>query len=163
MISRLAYGTCGQRFVLRPNCSASWREIKLFFAVLAILCLGIATAFSVAGLWPILPFAGLEISLLGLCLWLSARDGTAVEVININRRTVVIGKGERGSGQCWKFNRAWAQIRLERARIRQHPSNLLIGSHGKLVHCGRFLTEHERSDLARELKTAIKDGQLEYS
>ena len=159
MISRVSYGKSGQRFVLRPNCSASWREIKLFFAVLAAGCLGLASAFSLAGFWPVLPFAGIEVAALGLCLWLNARNCRLVEVIDINRRRVAIEKGALAIEQRWTFERAWAQIRLEPSRIRQHPSRLLIGSHGKLVHCGSFLTEHERRLLAKELKTAVMTGR----
>jgi len=142
--------------VLRPNRSANWPEVKRFFAVLALVCLGIAGTFAVSGLWPILPFAGFEVGLLGLCLWLNVRDGTRVEIININRRTVAVGKVDpHRVGRCWKFHRAWAQVRLEHAICQHHPSRLLIGSHGRLVHCGRFLTESERWQLACELKTAV--------
>ena len=162
MISRATCGKSGQQFVLRPNRSATWPEIKLFFAVLATICLGIATACSLAGFWPVLPFAGIEVALLGFCLWLSARDCNAVEIININPRLLAIEKGNQSTGQCWNFERAWAQIRLEPSRFRQHPSRLLIGSHGKLVHCGSFLTEPERRRLARELKSAVLDVRMGY-
>ena len=162
MISKGAFGNSGQRFELRPNRSATWQEIKLFFAVLATICLGIATGFSLAGFWPVLPFAGIEVAVLGLCLWLSARDCNAVEIIDINGRLLAIEKSNQNTGKTWKFERAWAQIRLEPSKFKQHPSKLLIGSHGKLVHCGSFLTETERRRLARELKTAVIDSQTGY-
>jgi len=122
---------------------------------MAIVCLLIGIAFSFLGIWPVLPFVGLEVVLIGLCLWVSACDCHVMEVIRISYYSVSVKKSGTQRPRSWKFNRAWSQIRLEDSHLRQHQSRLLIGSHGKLVQCGGFLTEQERRLLAKNLKTAI--------
>lgn len=43
------------------------------FAALGALTLGIAGAFAALGAWLILPFAGLEVLVLGAAFWITAR------------------------------------------------------------------------------------------
>ena len=49
-------------YILRPNHSLSWKASKLWFATIAGVVLAVALAFTLSGLWPILPFAGLELA-----------------------------------------------------------------------------------------------------
>ena len=53
------------RIELRPNCSLSPRGARLFVLSLAATTFGIAGFFAWQGYWPVLPFAGFEIGLLG--------------------------------------------------------------------------------------------------
>lgn len=58
---------------VKRNCSISPQSLALVFAALAALTLGIAAAFAALGAWLILPFAGLEVLVLGAAFWLTAR------------------------------------------------------------------------------------------
>jgi uncharacterized membrane protein len=53
------------------------------------------------------------------------------------------------------FPRHWAQVKLRRPASRLHPSRLTIESHGRQCELGSFLTEEERSGLARQLQRLI--------
>ena len=50
---------------------------------------------------------------------------------------------------------AWARVHLVRPRHRNYPSRLLITAGKERVEIGRFLLEHERQTLARELRVAV--------
>lgn len=143
------------RYILRPNRSASWTEIKLFFAGIAGVSVTIAATFAVAGYWPVLPFAGMELALLWLCLCHNAARGRETEVIDIDERNVAIEQGTQSSRRSWIFDRAWARIRIESPAARLHPSRLMLGSHGRSVRLGRFLTEAELRDLEKQLRTSL--------
>lgn len=143
------------RYVLRPNRSASWYQIKIFFAIVAGVSVTIAMGFALLGFWPVLPFAGIELVLLWCCLCQNASAGDAAEVIEIDADTVAVAQGRRTAQRSWRFARCWARIRLEPAPARLHPSRLLIGSHGRAVRLGTFLTEEERQVLARDLRSAL--------
>ena len=158
MVSRVGDSTGCWRFVLRPNCSASWTQIKFFFLGISCVRLTIAAAFATMGYWPVLPFAGAELLALWLCLRYSSRWSQAREIIEIDDQTVAVARGRRRPEHRWSFPRAWARIRFEPALVRMHPSRLLIGSHGRSVRLGAFLTEDEREQLARELRTALRAG-----
>jgi uncharacterized membrane protein len=155
MVSKVEKAPGCWQFVLRPNCSASPRQIRLFFVAIAATSLTVAIAFTLAGFWPVLPFAGAELLALWLALQLSAARARETEVIRIEADTVEVERG-RTAPQCrWTFQRAWARISLEPALHRLHPSRLVLGSHGRRVRVGAFLTETERSVLARDLSAAI--------
>ena len=58
-----------QVIVAEPNRSASWRANLQVLVALSILSLGIAGGFAAVGAWPVLPFAGIEITALGCALY----------------------------------------------------------------------------------------------
>lgn len=155
MVSKLqhAHGHC--RFVLRPNRSATWFEIKVFFAVIASVSLAVAVGFSLLGFWPVLPFAGAELAFLWLCLRHNAAAARDTEVIDIDDEAVAVEQGRGAPQRRFRFPRAWARVRLEPAPVRLHPARLLIGSHGRNVRLGRFLTEDELAALARDLRSTL--------
>jgi uncharacterized membrane protein len=155
MVSKLEQPPGHWRFVLRPNRSATWLEIKLFFAAIAAVSLTVAIAFSLMGFWPVLPFAGAELAFLWVCLCHSAASSRDTEVIDIDDETVAVERGRNAPERRWQFPRAWARVRLEPSPARLHPSRLLIGSHGRNVRLGRFLTEDELAGLARELRSTL--------
>ncbi|MGH8257804.1 MAG: DUF2244 domain-containing protein, partial [Steroidobacteraceae bacterium] len=58
---------------LSPNCSLTPRGAALFFGMVCTVSLTIATTMALEGLWPIFPFAGAEMLILGWALRLSLR------------------------------------------------------------------------------------------
>ena len=51
----------GFDLTIKRNCSISPRDLLCVLASAACVSLGIAAGFALAGAWPILPFAGLEV------------------------------------------------------------------------------------------------------
>lgn len=142
-------------FVISPNRAPPWHEIRVFFAAIAATSLAVATGFALMGFWPVLPFAGLELLGLGAALYVTARRAEIREVVSVNGDRIEVERGRGRPEQRWEFQRAWAQVALQRHRLRNHPSRLVIRSHGKEVELGRFLVEDERRRLASELRNAI--------
>ncbi len=142
-------------FDLRPNAGVYWRQTLVIFLMLSAVCLGVATAFALAGFWPILPFAGLEVLALGTALYVSARRGDYREIIRVGPERIRIEKGRRQPEQIWEFSRAWSTVELQRSPLRLHPARLVIRSGGDRVECGAFLTDEERESLAMELVRCI--------
>ena len=145
------------RIEIRPNRSLSGRQLQLTFAVIALICLGIASAFAALGLWPVLPFAGAEIVVVGVGFYLSARSGQESEIVSVADDMVAVERNRRRLHERLEMQRAWAQIRLLRPKIRWYPSQLVIRSHGKAVELGGFLNEEERHQLAGKLQRAIRE------
>ncbi len=145
------------QIVIRPNRSLTRRQLQLAFVGIAIWCLGIASVFAVLGMWPVLPFAGAEVIVVGVGFYLSALGGREMEVVSVGSDKVAVEKGRRQVRQRWELQRAWTQICLLSPRIRWYPTRLVIRSHGSEVELGRFLNEDERQRLAGELQQAIND------
>lgn len=145
----------GRRFLLRPDFGANWRQTVTLYVVLAVLALTVAVALAVAGFWPVLPFAGLELALLGWALYVSARRGSERQVIWVGPTTVEVQTGHRGPERSWTFERSWTEVRLLRSGHSWYPGRLLLRSRGQELEIGHFLHEEERVWLARELTNCI--------
>jgi uncharacterized membrane protein len=146
------------RIVIRPNRALTQRQLQRAFLGIAAVCLGIAGAFTAIGMWPVLPFAGAEVLVVGIGFYLSARSGEETHIVSVNGDTLTVEKGRRQRSQRWQTQRAWAQIQLLPPQIRWYPSRLVLRCHGKAVEVGGFLNEQERKQLAGQLRRAIRES-----
>ena len=140
---------------IRPNCSLSVRGAQLFFLSACLAPLGIAAFLALRGFWPVLPFAGLELALLGWALRGSLARRFCAESVTLTAEEVSIESRRRGASAHVVFPRHWAQVKLRRPAARLHPSRLVIESHGRQCELGSFLTEEERRGLALRLQRLI--------
>jgi uncharacterized membrane protein len=144
-----------QRIEICPNCSLSLRGARIFFGLACIVPCGVAAFLALRGFWPILPFAGLEMALLGWALGLSLERRFHRQTITVTEKDVSIESRERARCEQVVFPRHWAQVKLRRPAARLHPSRLTIESHGRACELGSFLTEEERRGLALQLQRLI--------
>ncbi|UCE90138.1 MAG: DUF2244 domain-containing protein [Pseudomonadota bacterium] len=127
----------------------------IFFAGTAAVSITIATGFALAGAWPILPFAGMEMLLLGLALQMCTRKARRFELIAIDEDRIEIRRHAGGPRESFSFQRYWAQVTLVPPMNRSQASRLLIRSHGRSVEVGSWLDEQERRELASGLLQTI--------
>jgi uncharacterized membrane protein len=141
----------GFRVVLKRNCSISPRGLLLVFALLAALALGIASAFAALGAWLILPFAGLELLLLGAAFWLTARHATDYERIERrrDRLTVDVSEGER-------LRRYECDARLARVQW-SGGGRVLLDAPQARMEVGRHLDAASRAGFAAELGKRLQN------
>lgn len=112
-----------------------------------------------AGFWPILTVAGIEVVVLGTALWWTMRKTTTRELIRIDERNVVIRKIHPDSDEQHEFSRYWTQVKLVRPAATNWPSRLVLRSKGRSVEIGSFLTNSERDCLERRLSEVISAGK----
>jgi uncharacterized membrane protein len=149
-------------WVIRPNQSLSWRETVWVYSAIALCCFGIGIVFALHGFWAVLPFAGLEIAVLGIAFYVCLARSQIREVVSVNADVVTVEKGRHRPQQHWECPRAWARVSLQRSPIAWYPSRLAIAFQGRQVEIGKFLNEQERCELADELEHTIrrKDWRL---
>ena len=146
-----------RRIIIRPNRSLTWEQTKIVYACIAIYSLAIAGALAVMGFWPVLPFAGGEIALLGVAFYVNALAGTSVQVVTVGGDVVKVEKEKPGPRCEWLFQRAWARVDID-GPAGHRASRLVVRSHGNEVVLGEFLTETERKRLAATLVGLIRGG-----
>ena len=149
--------------MIRPNQSLSWRSALRFYAAISFCCLGIGIAFALHGFWPVLPFAGLEVAVLGVAFYLCLSRSQLREVITVNAEVVSVDKGRHQPQEHWECPRVWARISLQRSPIAWYPQQLAVAFQGKQVVIGKFLNEQERSALAVELDEAVRRDDWQKS
>lgn len=140
-------------FDLAPHCSLSTRGALLFFASVCFATFGIAGIATFLGYWPVLPFAGAEMLLLGWALHSNMQRRLEREHIELTERevTIVYARPPRRV----VFPRHWAQVKIRRPKSPLHRGQLVIESQGRGHEVGKFLTEEERRQLAAELRRLV--------
>ncbi len=146
---------------LIPHCSLSVRGAQVFFGLVCLTTLGIATAATVLGFWPVLPFAGAEMLLLGWALYSNMQRRFERETIDVSDTEIIIEHRLSMSGHANPrrvvFPRHWSRVKIRRPKSPLHRSQLVIESHGRSREVGKFLTEQERIQLAAELRRLVGD------
>lgn len=143
------------RIIICPNCSLSLRGAALFFGALCVFCLTLAGLLALLGMWPVLPFSGLEMTLVGWALHTSLARRHQAEIITLTDADVSVESRDRARCRLTVFQRHWAQVKLRCPASRLHPSRLTIESHGRQCELGSFLTDEERYGLALRLQRLI--------
>ena len=143
-----------RRIVIRPDRSLTWGQMKLVYLCIATYSLAIAGTFAVMGFWPVLPFAGGEIAMLGVAFYVNALSGTSIQIVTVGEDVVKVEKERPGPRREWLFQRAWAQVDIDWS-AGGCSSRLVVRSHGNEVVLGEFLTETERKRLAATLVDVI--------
>ena len=144
--------------VLRPHRSASAKTINTLIYIMAGLWAIVALGFSSVGAWPVTGFLGLDVVLLYFALHWNNRTGRAYECIDLTEDTLTIEKIDPwGHHQSWSFQPYWARVRLEVEETEDVGSHgsVLVTSHGRGVHLGRFLAPEERQSFAEALGSAL--------
>lgn len=145
-----------RRFIIRPNKPMSWRQNLLFVYSIGFISGAMALYFLYHGAWMVVPFVGLEILVLTVCLYYVYCRMDTQEVVTVDTKRVVIESGRHAVRQRNVFNRYWARVELHPPSHQWYASRLFIGSHGRQIEIGAALVEDERKKLARELAEIIQ-------
>ena len=143
------------RIIIRPNQSLSRRGAFILFACLAAPTLAVGVVFHALGYVLVLPFSGFDVAALGAALWTVMLRAEQREIVSMDRDKVVVERGRSRPAWRCEFPSAWVRAALEQASMRNHPSRLLLRSHGREIEIGSMLTEPERSALASALARTL--------
>lgn len=126
----------------------NWKGNLLFMAPLSALVITMGLGLTLFGFWPILPFAGLELACVFSALYWVSHQGDACERVVVDTQSTTVEKGFRRPNSRDEFPSAWAEVKLLKPKHEWYPNQLVIGSHGRRVRLGEFLTDQEREELA---------------
>ncbi|MDC0014775.1 DUF2244 domain-containing protein [Gammaproteobacteria bacterium] len=136
-----------------PNSSLEGRARLIFLGSLSFVCLIIGIFFFFMGAILILPFAGLEVTLVLTCFYLSFRWSQQRELIFLTNERIKLERGRLLKEFTWEEFRSFTVLRVEvDNRDIRHFS---FRSKGKQVPFGSFLNEDDKLELQRELQTII--------
>jgi uncharacterized membrane protein len=121
-------------------------------AFVACVTLGIAMGFALAGAWPVLPFAGLEILALAGAFYLNGRHAADYERIALSREKLVVEASDAGCVACHEFDPRWLRL-AERPLGRDF--RLLLCARGSELEIGRHLDTERRASLAQCLRRSL--------
>lgn len=144
-------GQTSQVWVFKRNCSLTPKQLMVWFLSLCAVTLSIAVGFLIAGFWIVLPFAGLELLLVGVAFLIYARHAADYEMIEIDpvqlRVTVMHGSKKNTIDLVTQ----WTRLEY-RGRFREP---LVLKCQDKEISLGRYIAEKDKTVFQRDLRLAL--------
>ncbi len=140
------------QWFLRRNCSVTPRQLALLYLSLCVFSLTIGGLLWFNGATLVLPFAWVELGLVGLAFLVYARHASDGETICLAGERLVIEQEDGGKTRRCEFRRQWVRVEPGRA----DNSLIALSGQGRTVHVGRFVRPELRPALARELRMALR-------
>ncbi|RKP49529.1 DUF2244 domain-containing protein [Trinickia fusca] len=139
-------------WLMKRNCSVSPRQFVCFYASLALFSLAIALLLVVRGAWPVLPFTGIELLVVGIAFVIHARHAVDYERIRLFPNRLVIERVSAERLTQFEFNPRW--VRVEWGTSLRDPVKLV--SRGETVAVGQHLAQYRRAQFANELRMWLR-------
>ena len=140
---------------LSPNSSLVGIYRIIFLASITFVCGGIAIIFYFVGASLILPFAGIELTVLFIAFYLSFKWSSKKEKIYISQETVKIEKGTNRAEYLWEEFRTFTSFQIKKEKDK--TLRLSFKSKGQDVYFGDFLNEDDKNLLKDSIKDIIEE------
>lgn len=140
---------------LSPNSSLEGIARIIFLASITFVCGGIAIMFYFFGAFMILPFAGIELTILFIAFYLSFRWSSKKEKIYISQEMVKIEKGVNRADYLWEEFRTFTSFQIKKDA--NEITRLSFRSKGEDVFIGDFLNDDDKKKLKDEVRFIIQE------
>jgi len=141
--------------VVTPNLSTQWRTTKIFMWIVSGFALVIGLVFALAGLWVILPFAGVEVIALISLMYHVACKCHRQQVIYLDEERIRVEKGYRSPKQSWDFELFWTRLIVNRSPHTWHPDKLILRGRQEQIEIGEFLNDEDKKQLVARLRGLV--------
>jgi uncharacterized membrane protein len=148
-------GGSAWQWSLRRQCALTPRGLLLAFSLLAALSLSVGTGFWIVGAPLVLAFTGLEIVALILALVATARHAGDHETLTLVGPQLLVERSLGTQVSRQQLPVAWLEVEPQTG-----PSSLVqLRSQGQTVRVGRFVQPQWRGELARELRSLVRQAR----
>lgn len=140
------------QWLLKRHCSLKPAQLGWFYVSLCVLSLGIAGFFWLQGATMVMPFAWVELVVVGIAFLIYARHASDGEKIVLQGGQLVVEQETAGRTQRAEFNREWVRV-----EPRHGDGSLIeVSCQGRSVQVGRHVRPELRPALAREIRFALR-------
>ena len=143
---------------LSPNSSLVGIYRIIFLSSITLVCGGIGVIFYFLGAALILPFAGLELSILFIAFYLSFKWSSKREKIYISQDIVKVERGVNKAEYSWKEFRTFTYFKIKKEKDK--TIRLSFRSKGEDIFIGEFLNEDDKKILKDEITSIIESLNL---
>ncbi|PXX89724.1 DUF2244 domain-containing protein [Marinobacter vulgaris] len=142
----------GDCFLLTPNRSMSWKgNIRIWLAAF-ILSMLISTGMLLVGAWPVLPFAGLELTALAAGFYYTSRKCQKREVLTFSQELIRLEKGLTHKEKEWELPRQYTRVWQDVPRHPWTPPKLHLQFRGEEISLAPFLNIDDTEELVAILE-----------
>jgi uncharacterized membrane protein len=139
---------------LAKNCAISPRQFFLFYCALVVVSLSIAGLCFFLGVWAVLPFACVELLIVGVSFLLYARHAADYDRIELSSARLLIERSNGVHLDQFEFNAHWTRVCLQstlnpKIEIRYAGQCVLVGSH---------IPARRRALIVDELRRSLREA-----
>lgn len=142
--------------IAQPNHSANWRLNKIIIILFSAWWALVALLFLTKGLWPIIPFAGLEIGGLAVALYYVCWKLQQRHVLRFCEQQLTLQKGAYYPRFTWQFTREAVSLSVEVQDHPWDPLKIFLCSSDQQIPLGNFLGK----DDSRKLLALLREQGL---
>jgi uncharacterized membrane protein len=145
-------GARAWQWLLQRHCSITARQLVAVYLSLCAVSLAIGALFYVQGAPVVLGFAGIELMLVGVALWVFARHARDHDTLTLVGRTLQVEQRSGARVERIEFNADWLSVEPAAGQ----GSLVELSGQGRRVRVGRFLRPELRASFARELRSMLR-------
>jgi uncharacterized membrane protein len=142
----------GWQWRLRRKCSITPRQVLGVYLSLCAVALAIGALFYAQGAPAVLGFAGFELALVGLALWVYARHARDHDTLTLVGRSLQVEQRTGARVEHTEFSAEWLSVEPAAGQ----GSLVELSGQGRRVRVGRFLRPELRAAFARELRSMLR-------
>lgn len=139
------------QIILMPNRSMSWQTNKKILLAMFVVNMIIAGAWAWMGAWMILPFAGLEVLLVGVGMYYVSWKLSFREVIVVAADSLLLQKGVYFPKQEWRWPRNSTSLIKQPSQYRMSAPKLFLTHLNERIEIGEFLNRADKITLRKHL------------
>jgi uncharacterized membrane protein len=151
---KLKYKHDSVTLILQPNRSANWRQNKIIIVIMAVFVMAIAIAWSVVGVWIVLPFAGFEVGLLAFLMYRVSYSTYQKQIITIHSDKVTFQAGVYYPDCFHSFCTDELLIKTIEAQSEFEQTHITLNDKHHTIVIGQFLNQPDRLATLDHLKKA---------
>ncbi len=129
----------------------SWQTNKKILLAMFIVNMIIGISFAAVGAWLILPFAGLEILLVGIGMYYVCWKLNFQETIALEAESFKVQKGVYYPKKSWQWQASQTQLLSQPSKYRLSPPKLFLRHLNETIEIGDFLNREEKKQLLKAL------------
>jgi Integral membrane protein len=141
-----------QLIVLSPNKSMTWETNKKILIAMFAVSMMIGISFASIGAWMVLPFAGLEITLVGIGMYYVCWKLNFKQTITVEAESFTLQKGVYFPKQEWQWQASQTYLLKQPSRYRMSPPTLFLKHLNQKIEIGEFLNRTDKKELQEWLR-----------
>lgn len=137
--------------ILKPNSSMSWETNKKILIAMFAVNMVVGICFAMIGAWLILPFAGLEVLMVGAGMYYVYWKLNFTETIRVEAESLIVQKGVYYPKQTWRWQKSHTRLVRLPSKYRLSPPQLYLQHLNERIEIGDFLNREDKTRLWKSI------------
>jgi len=137
--------------VITANRSMSWETNKKILAFMFLVNMVIALSWTAMGAWMVLPFAGLEILLVGIGMYYVSWKLSFKEILLFEADSLILQKGVYYPKQEWRWQLSDTTLIKQPSKYRLSAPALFLEHQNQRIEIGNAINRSEKKQLREHL------------